>query len=277
MTFYFFYCSKRQAFSWFIRNLQILIDTEAIQVISTINNKFLAIILAAMNLTLLGCAYGSDEASLNGSIQAQSEPLNTSGALALSDLDEWLYYENFDYGLELYYPADWIEQEAEPNDQGMIVGFLAPGEDVDNPMVYLVLQNEELPAGQDVTLEEYSQDALGSLNEMPDLQILTESDITINEVPAHAIVYSLESEGVTFRVLNAWTVIDEYAYIFTYNAPDEVYDQFAGDVADIIDSFSADIFTRIPESSGLSEEAADNESLNETPKLMEDGNTSVVQ
>ncbi len=245
--------------------------------ISTINNKFLAIILAAMNLTLLGCAYGSDEASLNGSIQAQSEPLNTSGALALSDLDEWLYYENFDYGLELYYPADWIEQEAEPNDQGMIVGFLAPGEDVDNAAVYLLLQNEELPAGQDVTLEEYSQAALGSLNEMPDLQILTESDITINEVPAHAIVYSLESEGVTFRVLKAWTLIDEYAYIFTYNAPDEVYDQFAEDVADIIDSFSADIFTRIPESSGLSEEAADNESLNETPKLMEDGNTSVVQ
>ncbi|MGV8088686.1 MAG: PsbP-related protein [Methanothrix sp.] len=230
-----------------------------------------------MNLTLLGCAYGSDEASLNGSIQAQSEPLNTSGALALSDLDEWLYYENFDYGLELYYPADWIEQEAEPNDQGMIVGFLAPGEDVDNAAVYLLLQNEELPAGQDVTLEEYSQAALGSLNEMPDLQILTESDITINEVPAHAIVYSLESEGVTFRVLKAWTLIDEYAYIFTYNAPDEVYDQFAEDVADIIDSFSADIFTRIPESSGLSEEAADNESLNETPKLMEDGNTSVVQ
>ncbi|MDQ1312831.1 MAG: hypothetical protein QG605_1370, partial [Euryarchaeota archaeon] len=101
--------------------------------ISTINNKLLAIILAALNLTLLGCAYGSDEASLNGSIQAQSEPLNTSGALALSGLDEWMLYENYDYGFELIYPADWIEQEAEANDQGMIVGFLAPGEDVDNP------------------------------------------------------------------------------------------------------------------------------------------------
>ena len=243
--------------------------------IFTINNKLLAIILAALNLALLGCAYGSIDSSLNGSIQAQSEPLDTSGALDLSDLDEWLFYENYDYGFELIYPADWIEQEAEANDQGMIVGFLAPGEDVDNPTVYLLLQNEELPAGQDVTLEEYSQAALGSLNEMPDLQILTESDITINEVPAHAIVYSLESEGVTFRVLKAWTVIDEYAYIFTYNAPDELYDQFAEDAADIIDSFDADLFARIPESSGPLEEAAENESLNETSKLMEQ-NTSVV-
>ena len=261
-----------------IRNLQILIDTAAIQVIFTINNKLLAIILAALNLALLGCAYGSIDSSSNGSIQAQSEPLDTSGALALSDLDEWMFYENYDYGFELIYPADWIEQEAEANDQGMIVGFLAPGEDVDNPTVYLLLQNEELPAGQDVTLEVYSQAALGVLNEiMPDLQILTESDITINEVPAHAIVYSLESEGVTFKVLKAWTVIDENAYIFTYNAPDELYDQFAEDAADIIDSFDAGLFARIPESSGPLEEAAENESLNETSKLMEEENTSVVQ
>ena len=95
--------------------------------IFTINNKLLAIILAALNLALLGCAYGSIDSSLNGSIQAQSEPLDTSGALDLSDLDEWLFYENYDYGFELIYPADWIEQEVEPNDQGIIVGFLAPG------------------------------------------------------------------------------------------------------------------------------------------------------
>ena len=261
-----------------VRNLQILIDTAAIQVIFTINNKLLAIILAAMSLALLGCAYGSIDSSLNGSIQAQSEPLDTSGALALSDLDEWLFYENYDYGFELIYPADWIEKEAEANDQGIIVGFLAPGEDVDNPAAYLLLQNEELPAGQDVTLEVYSEAALGVLNDiMPDLQILTESDITINEVPAHAVVYSLESEGVTFRVLKAWTVIDDYAYIFTYNAPDELYDQFAEDAADIIDSFDAGLFSRIPESSsGPLEEVAENESLNETPNLTEE-NTSVVQ
>lgn len=63
---------------------------------------------------------------------------------------------------------------------------------------------------------------------------------------------------------------------FTYNAPDELYDQFAEDAADIIDSFDADLFARIPESSGPLEEAAENESLNETPNLMEE-NTSVVQ
>ena len=50
----------------------------------------------------------------------------------------------------------------------------------------------------------------------------------------------------------------------------------AEDAADIIDSFDADLFARIPESSGSLEEAAENESLNETPNLMEE-NTSVVQ
>ena len=113
-----------------------------------INKKTLAIILAALNLTLLGCAYDSAEAPGAGSVPAQSEPLNTTGALSLSEMNEMLLYENSQYGIGLSYPADWIAQEPEPNDAGIIVGFMAPEENIDDPTVYLLVQNEELPAGQ---------------------------------------------------------------------------------------------------------------------------------
>ena len=63
-------------------------------------------------------------------------------------------------------------------------------------------------------------------------------------------MYNLESENTTVRVLKAWTVVGEGAYVFTYNAPDELYDQFAADVADIIDSFKAGTAAQQTESSG---------------------------
>lgn len=245
------------------------------QVIYTINKKSLAIILAALNLMLLGCAYASDEAA-STSVQVQSEPLNTSGALSLSDLKEMQLYENAQYGFEISYPADWTAQELEPNEEGIIAGFLAPGEDMDNPTVYLLLQNIELPAGEGMTLEQYSQATLSILQEVvPDLEILTESDITIGEMPGHAIVYNLESEDMTFRVLKAWTVIGEDAYVFTYNAPDELYDQFAADAADMIDSFKAGTAVPQAESSGLWVEPAATDS-SEEQNQMEEEDTSVT-
>ncbi len=225
------------------------------QVIYTINKMSLAIILAALSLMLLGCAYASEEAASTESIQVPSEPLNTTGAVGLSALEEMLLYENAQYGFEISYPADWTAQEADPNDEGIIVGFLAPEEDMDNPTVFLLLQNEELPAGQDVTLEQYSQAALSVFHEaMPDLEILNESDITIGMMPGYAIVYELESDDIKYRILEAWTVVGEDAYVFTYNAPVELYDQFAADAADIIDSFNVGTAAETKESSDLMQE-----------------------
>lgn len=92
---------------------------------SMINKKSVAIILAALNLTLLGCAYDSAEAPQIDDVPAQGEPLNNSGALSLSDINEMLLYESLQYGIDLSYPADWIAQEPDINDAGIIVGFLA--------------------------------------------------------------------------------------------------------------------------------------------------------
>ena len=243
-----------------------------------INKKNLAIILAALSMTLLGCAYDSAEAPGAGNISAQKEPLNTSGALSLSGLNEMLLYENSQYGIGLCYPADWISQEPEPNEAGIIVGFLAPGEDIDNPTVYLLVQNEKLPAGQEVTLEQYSQAALRNIKvSLPDLEVLTESNITIGELPGHAIVYNLESEGMTYRVLKAWTVVGEDAYVFTYNAPDKLYDQFAGDAADMIDSFKAGTAAQQTQSSGSGvEPTATGSSKEPNPMDMEEEDTGVT-
>ncbi len=179
------------------------------------------------------------ETKINES-SAQVGPLDTSGALRLSNMNEMQLYENAQFGFQMSYPINWISMEPDENDQGIVVGFLAPGEDTDNPLVYLLVQIETLPTGQKITLEQYSQAVKENLKAaIPDFQILTESSISVSGLPGYAIGYKLVSDDATFRVLKAWTLRGENAYVFTYNAPNDRYDEFAGDVSKMINSLNA--------------------------------------
>lgn len=199
----------------------------------------LTLMTAAM---MSGCqAQSSNEsaslADASATEQLQNDTVNASAPLALSDMLELMAYENAENGFSMAYPADWTAQDAEPNDQGMVAGFLAPGEDMNNPVTYLLVQIEALPSGQSVTLEQYSQAVINYLKDVaPTIKILTEGDISIAGHSGHAIVYNLESDNAAFRVLKAWTLIGDKAYAFTYNAPDDRYEEFAGDISKMIAS-----------------------------------------
>ena len=176
-------------------------------------------------------------ASMASQQNVDQGPVNTSGALGLFDLKEMQLYENVQNGFSLSYPAGWIAQEADPNDQSLVVGFLAPGEDVNAPDVYVFMQIEKLPAEQKVTLEQYTQSALKNFKtSQPNLAIQNETEISIGDTPGHAIAYNLSSSGVEYDVSIAWTVKGDKAFIFTYKAPSDRYDEFAGDVDKIIGS-----------------------------------------
>jgi serine/threonine-protein kinase len=150
---------------------------------------------------------------------------------------EKLLYENPENGVSITYPSGWLVEEPDANDDGIVVGFLAPGQDVSGPEVYVFLQMEMLPSGQEITLDQYGQAALSNLQAvMPDLQVLAESDIPMGGQKGHAIVYELKSEGESYRVLKAWSVAGDTAYIFTYNAPVDRYEEFAREASQIIGS-----------------------------------------
>jgi eukaryotic-like serine/threonine-protein kinase len=176
-------------------------------------------------------------ASMASQQNTDQVPVNTSDALGLSDLKELSLYENAENGFSLSYPAGWIAQAAGPNEEGLVAGFLAPGEDEDAPEVYVFLQIEKLPEKQMVTLQQYTQSVLSSLKKaQPNLAIRNETEISIGDAPGHAISYSLSSSGVEYDVVKAWTVKGDKAFIFTYNAPSGRYDEFAGDAEKIIGS-----------------------------------------
>jgi serine/threonine-protein kinase len=207
------------------------------------SNHFLGLlVLLTFALIISGCyaQNGSVPASLEDLVQAddsKNEPLNTSDAIGLSDFGEMQLYENAENSFIVTYPSGWTAQDADANDLGVVAGFLAPGEDMNSSSIYITLQVEKLPEGMNLTLAQYGKAALSNLKKaVPDLQILAESDIPIGEQPGHAVVYNLMSEGAKYRVLRAWTVQGDAAYVFTYNAPDDLYDEFAEDASKIIGS-----------------------------------------
>jgi hypothetical protein len=57
------------------------------------------------------------ETKINES-SAQVGPLDTSGALRLSNMNEMQLYENAQFGFQMSYPVNWISMEPDENDQG---------------------------------------------------------------------------------------------------------------------------------------------------------------
>ncbi len=165
------------------------------------------------------------------------EPVDTSGALGLSDLQELLLYENPQYGFSVSYPSDWTVEEPDPNELGIVAGFLAPGEDIEDPMDYVTVQIESLPTG--TTLSGYTQAVLTNLrSSYPDFELLAESAMTISEEPAHVIAYGVTVDQTAYQVLLAYTIKGDNAYIITYYALADKYAEFEDAAKKMINSFS---------------------------------------
>jgi hypothetical protein len=168
----------------------------------------------------------------------ESPPKDIGGAVNLSDLRAMALYENLANGFNISYPEEWIAKEPEANQQGIVAGFLAPGEDVNSPEIYMFVQVESLPAGQKVSLDQYTQALMQILKkDASQIKILTDDGITLGNLSSHAIVYNIESDRRSFRVIKTWTLANDRAFIFTYNAPDDRYEEFSADVSSMLKSF----------------------------------------
>jgi hypothetical protein len=185
---------------------------------------------------LPGDSAGDSDEECDNEIGAES--VDTSGALTLSEMDELQLYENAQYGFAVSYPPDWIAHEPDANELGMVVGFLAPDEDIDDPLDYVTVQIESLPADQKINLDYYTQAVLSNLkSSYPDFQSLAEGDMQLSDQPAHVLAYSATVDQTPYQVLVAYTIRDDKAYIVTYYALADRYSQYEDDAKEMINSF----------------------------------------
>jgi hypothetical protein len=181
----------------------------------------------------------TSDGSLQGSIlQNVSEKAtsNNMRVIKLSNIQTIWLYGNQDLGFRMKYLDGWLKKEADPNNAGLIVGFLAPGEDLNdpNPQNYLVVQYEELP--QVLTVDQYTQASLDSVRiAHPDFRILSDQKITISSLPGRRLEYTI-NQG-SYQVLQEFVIKDQSAYLLTFNALANQYPKLEGDATKIISSF----------------------------------------
>jgi serine/threonine-protein kinase len=143
------------------------------------------------------------------------------------DNNTFRIYENPTYGIQIQYPSDWGRLD---------LSFLQDSADIDfyplsdtSLAKNVKLQVKNLPF-HNMTLEEYTNSQIN-----PTEEILLESNTTtLADLPGYKIVFT---NMVGLKTMQVWTIKDDKAYIITYVAKEEDYENDLQIVQNMIDSF----------------------------------------
>ena len=136
-------------------------------------------------------------------------------------------YENPTYGIQIQYPSDWGRLD---------LSFLQNSADIDfyplsdtSLAKNVKLQVNNLPF-HNMTLEEYTNTQIN-----PTEEILLESNTTtLADIPGYKIVFT---NIAGLKTMQVWTIKDDKAYIITYVAKEEDYENDLQIAQKMIDSF----------------------------------------
>jgi eukaryotic-like serine/threonine-protein kinase len=143
------------------------------------------------------------------------------------DINTFRIYENPTYGIQIQYPSDWGRLD---------LSFLQDSADIDfyplsdtSLAKNVKLQVKNLPF-HNMTLEEYTNTQINLLEE----NLLESSTTTLADLPGYKIVFT---NMVGLKTMQVWTIKDDKAYIITYVAKEEDYENDLQIVQNMIDSF----------------------------------------
>ena len=136
-------------------------------------------------------------------------------------------YENPTYGIQIQYPSDWGRLD---------LSFLQNAADIDfyplsdtSLAKNVKLQVNNLPF-HNMTLEEYTNTQIN-----PTEEILLESNTTtLADISGYKIVFT---NVAGLKTMQVWTIKDDKAYIITYVAKEEDYENDLQIAQKMIDSF----------------------------------------
>lgn len=147
-------------------------------------------------------------------------------------------YQNSTFGFKMNYSPDWTMHEPGPNDMHLVVGFLAPGEDINNPMDYVLVQVENLSAKPAITLDQYAQAVTDNLKiSYPDFNLISSKDTRISGLPGKELSYTMSSGQSSYHNILAFTIRNNKAYSITLDSLSDKYSSIEGSAAQMINSF----------------------------------------
>ena len=121
---------------------------------------------------------------------------------------------------------------------GSVAAFLSPQEsasDIFQENLNLIVQDLST---QPMTLQEYTELSVGQVEQfITDARILDSSATTLDGNSAHKLVYTGKQGQYSLKWMQVWTVIDNTAYVLSYTAEANKYNDFLDTAQEMVNSF----------------------------------------
>jgi hypothetical protein len=128
--------------------------------------------------------------------------------------EQWLTYENSDFGISLQYPASW-------NITKFNTSMLAPAHRIiaiETANTHFGISSEELFAN--TTVKEYAREKYNQLMESDFFQRINDESIVIDGVPAWQVEYQMSFPDLVANVINIWFLKDNMVFEIAYTTDD---------------------------------------------------------
>jgi eukaryotic-like serine/threonine-protein kinase len=175
-------------------------------------------------------------ASVNNSQLSISS--RTAAAIASPDLN-WHKYADRDRRIRIKYPPNWQSENIANIVTGELALFRSPRQNSSDRYRENISIRVEKLINQQMTLADYTQSSIAEITQYyRDIKITESRLTTLANKPANLVVYSGKDENsLAIENLEIWTIDRGKAYILTYKAEPERYQEFLATAMTTIKSF----------------------------------------
>lgn len=146
-----------------------------------------------------------------------------------------LQYENSSQGFRVNYPQGWSRQNRDDFFATGAVFFSPLKDNSDQFKERVSVLVENLPS--DLPLAEYTEQSISEIKQLSDPDIGQAQPITLGVDEGRQIIYRGEENGNPVQRIQTWSVNGNRAYVITYTAQPESYNDYLPMVEKMIESF----------------------------------------
>ena len=144
-------------------------------------------------------------------------------------------YEDSDRGFKVDYPEAWSKQNRDDFFATGVV-FLSPLQDDSDKFregVSVLVEN----LANDMTLAEYTEESIAQIKKLSDPNVGEAKAVNLGANEGRQVIYNSEENGTPVQRMQTWTVENNQAYVVTYTAQPDSYDDYLPTVEKMIESF----------------------------------------
>jgi serine/threonine protein kinase len=158
-------------------------------------------------------------------------------AIIIAIKEEFVTYQDANYGIKISYPKRWSIQETPDGVTGDVARFLSPKEGkADEFQENLSISVKDL-SSQPRSLNEYTEESVWIIRTHSDASAPPASAATLGHRQAMEVVFAGKEGNIQVQRLEIWTVKNNKAYVITYTAERGKYSKFLPAARKMIDSF----------------------------------------